>query len=139
MTSCVECGALAAYDLTDMRGLLLEIVGGSPAAEPTAGPERRHLPRGADGLLRLTGAERRVLFYLTTGRSPQAIADDLVVSLATVRSHIRSVFRKLGVRSQLAAVAVATSRARPPEPSAAAAAPGVEHRAPLSSRPFDAP
>jgi DNA-binding CsgD family transcriptional regulator len=139
MTSCVECGAAAAFDLSDMRELLLEIVGGSPAAEPTPGPDRRHLPRGAEGLLRLTGAERRVLFYLTTGRSPQAIADDLVVSLATVRSHIRSVLRKLGVRSQLAAVAVATSRARPPEPSAQAFVVAVDDRAPLSNRAFDAP
>jgi DNA-binding NarL/FixJ family response regulator len=32
------------------------------------------------------------------------------VSLTTVRSHIRSILRKLEVRSQLAAVAVANSR-----------------------------
>ena len=58
----------------------------------------------------LTSSERRVLYFLTVGRSAQEIADELVVSLATVRSHIRSVLRKLGVRSQLAAVAVANSR-----------------------------
>ena len=32
------------------------------------------------------------------------------MSLTTVRSHIRSVLRKLEVRSQLAAVAIANSR-----------------------------
>ena len=57
----------------------------------------------------LTSSERRVLYYLTTGLAAQDIADDLVVSLATVRSHIRSVLRKLEVRSQLAAVALANS------------------------------
>ena len=57
--------------------------------------------------MRLTSSERRVLFYLTTGTSPADIALELVVSLATVRSHIRSILRKLGVRSQLAAVALA--------------------------------
>ena len=61
-------------------------------------------------LLGLTAGERRVLFYLTEGWAAQDIADELVVSLTTVRSHIRSVLRKLGVRSQLAAVAVANGR-----------------------------
>lgn len=51
-----------------------------------------------------------MLYYLTTGGSAQEIADEIVVSLATVRSHIRSVLRKLGVRSQLAAVALANRR-----------------------------
>jgi DNA-binding CsgD family transcriptional regulator len=51
-----------------------------------------------------------VLFYLTGGRSAQEIAEELVISLATVRSHIRSILRKLGVRSQLAAVAMANRR-----------------------------
>jgi DNA-binding NarL/FixJ family response regulator len=63
-----------------------------------------------DALVQLTTSERRVLFFLTQGLAAQEIADDLVVSLTTVRSHIRSVLRKLGVRSQLAAVAVANSQ-----------------------------
>jgi DNA-binding NarL/FixJ family response regulator len=58
----------------------------------------------------LTASERRILFYLTEGWAAQDIADELVVSLTTVRSHIRSTLRKLGVRSQLAAVAIANSR-----------------------------
>lgn len=61
-------------------------------------------------LLGLTASERRVLYYLTQGWTAQDIADELVVSLTTVRSHIRSVLRKLGVRSQLAAVAIANGR-----------------------------
>ncbi len=51
-----------------------------------------------------------MLFYLTSGMSAQEIADIQVVSLTTVRSHIRSILRKLGVRSQLAAVVCANSR-----------------------------
>ena len=68
------------------------------------------LPGLPPGPLQLTSSERRVLYYLTTGGSAQEIADEIVVSLATVRSHIRSVLRKLGVRSQLAAVALANRR-----------------------------
>jgi DNA-binding NarL/FixJ family response regulator len=117
VTGCLEHGAHAAFDLGAMREILLRLVAeGSSGLVVADTPYFRDLPRGAERLLKLTGAERRVLFYLTTGRSPQTIADELVVSLATVRSHIRSVLRKLGVRSQLAAVALATSRALPPAP-----------------------
>jgi DNA-binding NarL/FixJ family response regulator len=55
----------------------------------------------------LTPRESEVLRLLTEGRSAQKIASDLVVSLATVRSQIRSVLVKLGVNSQLEAVALA--------------------------------
>jgi DNA-binding NarL/FixJ family response regulator len=41
------------------------------------------------------------------GRAAAEIATTLVVSLTTVRSHIRSILRKLNVNSQLAAVALA--------------------------------
>ena len=116
VTGCLQHGAVAAFELGAMRDVLLGPVADSEwtGAAPTKGPNLRDLPPGAEELLKLTGAERRVLFHLTTGRSPQTIANELVVSLATVRSHIRSVLRKLDVRSQLAAVALATSRARPP-------------------------
>ncbi len=122
LTGCLEHGAVAAFELGAMRDILLDLAAdsGCTGTTPTEGPNLRDLPRGAEGLLKLTGAERRVLFHLTTGRSPQTVANDLVVSLATVRSHIRSVLRKLGVRSQLAAVAMATSRALPPNPATCA-------------------
>ena len=41
------------------------------------------------------------------GLSVQDIAADWVVSEATVRTHVQGVLAKLGVRSQLAAVAAA--------------------------------
>ena len=56
---------------------------------------------------RLTVREREVLRELADGRSVMAIATDWVVSEATVRSHVRSILGKLGVPSQLAAVAAA--------------------------------
>jgi DNA-binding NarL/FixJ family response regulator len=56
---------------------------------------------------RLTPRERQVLAALVRGRSADGIAEDLVVSIATVRSQIRAVLLKLGVHSQLAAVALA--------------------------------
>jgi DNA-binding NarL/FixJ family response regulator len=56
---------------------------------------------------RLTEREQETLRALASGRSVREIADDWVVSEATVRTHVRSVLGKLGTRSQLGAVAMA--------------------------------
>jgi len=58
-------------------------------------------------LASLTPAERAVLASLCEGKSAAVIAKEFVVSLATIRSHIRAILMKLGVNSQLAAVALA--------------------------------
>jgi DNA-binding CsgD family transcriptional regulator len=57
--------------------------------------------------LRLTPREAQVLADLTVGKSAKSIARQAQLSEATVRTHIRSVLAKLGVNSQLAAVALA--------------------------------
>jgi two-component system nitrate/nitrite response regulator NarL len=55
----------------------------------------------------LTGREQYVLAQVIDGRSASEIASGAYVSEATVRTQIRAVLNKLGVRSQLAAVAAA--------------------------------
>lgn len=57
---------------------------------------------------RLSVRECEVLTDLMEGWNAEAIADAAFVSVTTVRSHIRSILRKLDVGSQLAAVAMAT-------------------------------
>jgi len=106
LAACVEQGATALPDIDGLPAELRSLMGdrGSAKEDP------RRIPAQLEALIQLTASERRVLYYLTKGRSAQDIAADLVVSLATVRSHIRSILRKLGVRSQLAAVAIANSR-----------------------------
>jgi DNA-binding CsgD family transcriptional regulator len=64
-----------------------------------------------DRLRSLTTIELRVLFHLTKGYPADRIASAQRMSLSTVRAHIRSIFRKLGVKSQLAAVALANGTA----------------------------
>lgn len=56
----------------------------------------------------LTAAELRVLAYLPTHLSLQEIADRLVVSRNTVKTHSVAVYRKLGVSSRSDAVEVAS-------------------------------
>lgn len=56
----------------------------------------------------ITAAERRVLPYLSTHLSYEDIGRRLFVSRNTVKSHVASVYRKLGARSRTEAVSIAT-------------------------------
>jgi two-component system nitrate/nitrite response regulator NarL len=62
----------------------------------------------------LSPREQAVLVRLLAGESAETIAERSFVSLATVRSHIRAILLKLGVKSQLAAVAMARNAGWPP-------------------------
>jgi two-component system nitrate/nitrite response regulator NarL len=55
----------------------------------------------------LTERERFVLAELMEGHCAEEIATAAFVSVSTVRSHIKAILQKLGVSSQLAAVALA--------------------------------
>jgi DNA-binding NarL/FixJ family response regulator len=61
----------------------------------------------------LSPREQDVLVHLLAGESAETIAEKTYVSLATVRSHIRAILLKLGVNSQLAAVALARNAGWP--------------------------
>ncbi len=51
----------------------------------------------------LSRREQEVLALLASGNSVDAISSKLFISRHTVRNHLKSVYRKLGVRSQIAA------------------------------------
>jgi two-component system, NarL family, nitrate/nitrite response regulator NarL len=82
-----------------------------------AGSEQPHPLRRADDVQRsekslavlaqLTRQEQNVLAALMQGQAVREIATSNVLSPLTVRSHVRSILLKLGVNSQLAAVALA--------------------------------
>jgi DNA-binding CsgD family transcriptional regulator len=54
----------------------------------------------------LTPMEGSVAARLVSGQGPQAVADEMGVTVGTVRTHIRSIYEKAGVRSQLELSAV---------------------------------
>jgi PAS domain S-box-containing protein len=59
---------------------------------------------------RLTETERSVLTLIAEGKSNLQIAEQLVVSLSTVRFHVTSILRKLGASSRTEAAAIALRR-----------------------------
>jgi two-component system nitrate/nitrite response regulator NarL len=69
------------------------------------GPERRILQHLGNAGPRLTGPERRILQHLSNGDSNKAIARKTEIPELTVRAHIRTILRKLGVRNRTQAAA----------------------------------
>jgi DNA-binding NarL/FixJ family response regulator len=55
----------------------------------------------------LTQRESEILSYMVTGLSNRGIANKLVIGDETVKSHLRSIYRKLGVSDRTSAVATA--------------------------------
>jgi PAS domain S-box-containing protein len=61
--------------------------------------------------LRLTPRQAEVLALLERGRSTRQIADELHLSIDTVRNHIRRLLNSVGAHSRLEAVAIANESA----------------------------
>jgi DNA-binding NarL/FixJ family response regulator len=57
----------------------------------------------------LTGREKEILSNLSKGNSYKLIAAELFISIDTVRTHIKNIYEKLQVHSQVAAVSKAVN------------------------------
>lgn len=55
----------------------------------------------------LNGREQQALAALAAGKSNAQIAADLHLSVETVKTHLRTLFRKLGADNRVHAVAIA--------------------------------
>jgi DNA-binding CsgD family transcriptional regulator len=84
--------------LTAVRG------GADPEGELTGAPGR---------LSTLTSRELEVLHLMSDGASNAAIGEALVISQATVKSHVRHILRKLGAANRTEAVSLFLASGRP--------------------------
>ncbi|HEX3489198.1 MAG TPA: LuxR C-terminal-related transcriptional regulator [Streptosporangiaceae bacterium] len=66
---------------------------------------RPAVPAAAAGELPLTGSELAVLRFLPSHMTNQEIAEALFLSINTVKTHLRSAYRKLGVANRRQAIA----------------------------------
>jgi len=105
LAACVEQGAAGVLHPDLLPEAVSKAIARGRGNDALDGPG--YLPAPYQSLMLLTPCERRVLFHMMEGRAAAGIASSLVVSVTTVRSHIRSILRKLNVNSQLAAVGIA--------------------------------
>jgi two-component system, NarL family, response regulator LiaR len=100
-SACVS-KALTSQQLVDV---LLRVAGGERIVEihgpPRAAARTVELPGASWGL---TERESEVLALASLGQRNREIADALFVSADTVKTHLRSAYRKLGVRNRTEAV-----------------------------------
>ena len=90
----VEISAVCLYDGHRVVGVFGQMIGVEEEADTPLHPN-------------LTPRQAEVLRLLEHGRSTEQIAQELHLSLETVRNHVRGILRALGVHSRLEAVAVA--------------------------------
>ena len=82
-------------DLEDFASAVRRVAEGGSALDPAVVSELVGRRRQNDPLDRLTPREREVLEHMAEGRSNQAIADRLYVTLRAVEKHVTSIFSKL--------------------------------------------
>jgi LuxR family transcriptional regulator, maltose regulon positive regulatory protein len=95
----------------EVRELLAQRYGSLEAADTFGGRALAAGARRAGGLeSMLSRCELVVLAMLSSLQSLDEIAADLIVSVNTVKSHVRSIYSKLGVSSRRSAVLAAHER-----------------------------
>lgn len=91
-----------------IRGALQGEVAASPRLVADVVAELRRIPQGGIGMRPvrsiLTPREWEVLDQMSMGRTTRQIADELVLSNETVRTHVKNLMRKLGASSRQEAI-----------------------------------
>lgn len=75
-----------------------------PTSNDTAAGRPTSSNSASQALSKLTPRERQVLGLMAQGKTNKEIAALLVTSAGTVKTHVRHIFRKLGVSDRIGAV-----------------------------------
>jgi two-component system nitrate/nitrite response regulator NarL len=86
----------------ELAGSLARVVQGAES-ETVINPEH-------DPFSELTPRETEILTFLANGQSNKSIARDLGISDGTVKLHVKSILRKLGVHSRVEAAVIAVEQ-----------------------------
>jgi DNA-binding NarL/FixJ family response regulator len=101
--------ALKAGPLAELVGAIERIAAGGSYVDPRL--DRILLsPRATAQLPQLSPREREIMHLMAEGLTADAIAQQLTVSVETVRTHVRNVIRKLQARNRVHAIALALER-----------------------------
>jgi two-component system nitrate/nitrite response regulator NarL len=96
----------ATAEADEICDALAAVVGGERPS--VAAPSQGSM--SGDGRAALSSREQAVLVLTADGRGTAAIGRELHISEATVKTHLRHIYRKLGVSNRAAAVAGAIRR-----------------------------
>jgi DNA-binding NarL/FixJ family response regulator len=119
IATAITAGAVGRVDKSalfdDLVATALRVAEGRALLDDTERARLRDIAEAAheetaldhDRWRRLTPRERQIAELIAEGRRPAAIADQFVVSVATVRTQVRSILGKLEVGSQLEVAALA--------------------------------
>jgi DNA-binding NarL/FixJ family response regulator len=84
-------------DVEQLTDAVRRVARGGLVVDPALVSQLLRRRREPDPLVDLTDREREVLGLMAEGRSNQAIAERLVVTLKTVETHVASILSKLGL------------------------------------------
>jgi LuxR family maltose regulon positive regulatory protein len=97
----------AQFSWTYVKSLLTVLNQEKQQAPSQPGGEVRHVETEQGVIQLLSKREIAILRRIAHGLSNQAIADEMVIELSTVKSHLKHIYRKLNVESRTQAVALA--------------------------------
>ena len=101
--------AVKAGSMDELVGAIHTIASGGSYVDPRL--DRILLyPRATAQVPQLSPREREIMHLMAEGRTAEAIADEISVSVETVRTHVRNVIRKLQARNRVHAIALALER-----------------------------
>jgi ABC-type multidrug transport system ATPase subunit len=91
-------------ELLALRGRYHELIASQREAVGESGPQAHQPPAELDGL---TKREHQILLLVADGLSNQEIADSLVISPLTAKTHVSHILKKLGCRDRAQLVTLA--------------------------------
>ena len=101
--------ALKAGSMEELRGAIEQVADGGSYVDPRldrvllSSPATSKVPS-------LSPREREIMHLMAEGLTADAIAEEISISVETVRTHVRNAIRKLRARNRVHAIAIALER-----------------------------